>query len=193
METLANQFDNSHRYMLEKNAYSQQDVDYAFSLSKKERDSMVRGSINFNTSSGIYQSLIFEKIFGGMKQRFKNHITSIADAQDPDLVRNWLDNDLHECISRKKDEMKTVIRAIKRSENAEDDAVVLEQLADAKKMRWLYPVFIEAKKFDSKINAAKDNIKGAWGALILDNASKTRADIDSLIQSVMEEENLIHT
>ncbi len=31
------------------------------------------------------------------------------------------------------------------------------------------------------------------GALILDNASKTRADIDSLIQSVMEEENLIHT
>ena len=61
--------------------------------------------------------------------------------------------------------MKTVIRAIKRSENAEDDAVVLEQLADAIKMRWLYPVFIEAKKFDSKINAAKDNIKGEWGRL----------------------------
>lgn len=87
--------------------------------------------------------------------------------------------------------MKTVIRAIKRSENAEDDAVVLEQLSDAIKMRWLYPVFFETKKFDRKIDTAKDNIKGAWGSLILDNASKTRADIDSLIQSVMEKENLI--
>ena len=55
MEILADQFDNAHRYMLEKDAYSQQDVDYAFSLSKKQQESNVTGEISEITSSSIYR------------------------------------------------------------------------------------------------------------------------------------------
>ena len=40
IEKLANQFDRAHDYMLEKTSYSQQDIDYAFSLGKRSKKAM---------------------------------------------------------------------------------------------------------------------------------------------------------
>ena len=41
LNDLAKDFERSHRYMLEKGKFSQQDVDYVFSLEKKERNENV--------------------------------------------------------------------------------------------------------------------------------------------------------
>ena len=191
IDDLACDFDKSHRYMLEKNSYSQQDADYAFSLAKKQQNADVHGNINIHLAGEIYQSLIFEKIFGGIKQRFKNHITSVADAKDRDVVRNWLDNDLHECISRKKEDMKTVIRAIKRSEEDADEAIVLSKLSTVVNNRWLETVFFNNKNNDFKIDKAKNNISIGWRTLVGDKTSKTGAILDNLIKEVMQEDNLI--
>ncbi len=191
IDDLAGDFDKSHRYMLEKNSYSQQDADYAFSLAKKQQNADVHGNINIHLAGEIYQALIFEKIFGGIKQRFKNHITSVADAKDRDVVRNWLDNDLHECISRKKEDMKTVIRAIKRSEEDADEAIVLSKLSTVVSNRWLETVFSNNKNNDFKIDKAKNNISIGWRTLVGDKTSKTGAILDNLIQEVMQEDNLI--
>lgn len=66
IRTLAGDFDRSHRYMLEKDSYSQQDIDYAFDLQKKEKDGAKSPDMNENHlfASNIYQSLFFEKVFG---------------------------------------------------------------------------------------------------------------------------------
>ena len=77
VEKLARDFDNSHNYMLEKDSYKQQDIDYAFQLREKERSGGVISGMfsNSNSSSGIYLSLILEKIFGGMTKRFMKEET----------------------------------------------------------------------------------------------------------------------
>lgn len=199
IDSLADQFDASHRYMLEKNSYSQLDVDYAFSLSKKQREASVNGNISNHLSGEIYQSLIFEKIFGGIKQRFNNHITSLEEANNYNVVRNWLDNDLHECITRKKNDMKAIIRAIKRAgentQNAENvnEENVLTELSSAVNLRWFEKVLFNDKMVDEKLKKASSNIKTAWLTLIADKTSQTGAEIDSLIKSVLGENNQIQT
>ena len=59
--------------MVEKDTFSQQDVDYAFRLQAKERqdDAQSEAFVEGKTSSSIYQSLFFEKVFGGMRERLK--------------------------------------------------------------------------------------------------------------------------
>ena len=133
MDKLASEFDNSHNYMIEKESYNQQDVDYAFSLGNKDEPFnkevsqgnklSVTSSFNF-TPSGIYKSLIFEKIFGGVFDRLKNlkHYKDILE--DYKYFIGWLDYDMKTCLEKKSEEMKTVIRAQRKSlsEKLEDDA-----------------------------------------------------------------------
>ena len=133
MDKLASEFDNSHNYMIEKESYNQQDVDYAFSLGNKDEPFnkevsqgnklSVTSSFNF-TPSGIYKSLIFEKIFGGVFDRLKNlkHYKDILENYK--YFIGWLDYDMKTCLEKKSEEMKTVIRAQRKSlsEKLEDDA-----------------------------------------------------------------------
>ncbi len=119
MEKLANQFDRAHDYMLEKTSYSQQDVDYVFSLGKKETsEKNVGGQILNNSAAKVYKALILEKIFGGMKQRLLNHLSE-EEAGDQAKVQAWLDKDISTCINRKKDDVVGVLTALKRTSNEE--------------------------------------------------------------------------
>ncbi len=117
---LADTFEKSHRYMLEKDKYSQQDVDHAFSLEKKEQhtedenDTTLQNEIyqNSNTASSIYKLLIMKKIFGGMKSRFEQRPDN--QKRGAELV-NFFQQDFVNCIDQKPDAMKIIMRAVKRS------------------------------------------------------------------------------
>ena len=84
MEDLAEEFDNSHNYMAEKDAYSQQDIDYAFRLHDKEikglqtKEEFGRDEDDVNapvrdeykSASGIYITIFMDKFFKDLKDEW---------------------------------------------------------------------------------------------------------------------------
>ena len=109
MMVLAGDFERSHRYMLEKRSYTQQDIDYAFGLEKKENSNSFRLNspmyTEYKTASSTYKALFLDKIFGGMKGRCKDQLNNEqADIPGGKKLRLdlWLDRDLFNCANPKK-------------------------------------------------------------------------------------------
>ena len=140
IDNLAWDYDASHRYMLEKNSYSSQDVDYAFSLEKMENKVKTSGPMMNSFASGIYKSLILEKIFGGVSQRIENDFTA-EDVKDQEQLKTWLDNDMCACIQHRPDEMKTVIKSLKKAKPELTREELLEELLLMIKTNWIKNVF----------------------------------------------------
>ena len=118
MDKLAAQFDTAHNYLLEKDSYKQQDIDYAFSLKQKETNGAGGEMISKGYSAAhVYQNLMLEKIFGNMHQRFTAALQSgrVTNVRDHISIGEWLDEDMSECLTRKKDGMKMILRGMRRS------------------------------------------------------------------------------
>ena len=107
--------------MTDKESYNQQDVDYAFSLGKKERmaegenDHLLENEIYEapdSTASTTYKLLIMQKIFGGMRERCRQKFGTMIYGEK---INSWLYNDIVNSIDKKKDQMKMIVRAVKRS------------------------------------------------------------------------------
>ena len=150
IEKLAGQYDNAHNYMLEKDSYSQQDVDYAFSLSKMEKKKKVYGPLVSYSSSSIYKSLILEKIFGELTQRFENNFAP-EDIKDEKMISEWLDKDMCTCIDRRPHEMETVIKGLKKTMPGSTPEEVLIQLLTVIQEDWIDKVF-DLVKFNNMKN-----------------------------------------
>ena len=189
IEKLADQFDKSHRYMLEKSSYSQQDVDYAFSLKNKQEAGDANGTILSHSSCGIYRSLIFEKIFGGMKQRYLNHIT-VEQSQDVDAIRTWLEDDLITCVGRKKDDFISVIRAIARTaENKELDFLIW-QFAGEMRGSWFQHVFKKGPE-NGPLADGSDFIESAFTQGILaQDQSRFKKTLTGLFRFILAEDEV---
>ena len=121
LEKLALEFDNAHNYMLDKEGYRQQDIDYAFSLGVKERQNHASGEM-FNknkTASDVYKAAILEKIFGGMRDRIMKGPDeggiSEEDSFSSKAVREWLDRDMSTRAEKNLNGFRMVLKAIKRS------------------------------------------------------------------------------
>ena len=178
--------------MPEKGSYSQQDVDYAFSLGMKELNGRTAGSLIEHSMSNIYKSLILEKIFGGMKERCLNHIT-LENAQDDAAIQEWLENDLYECFTRKKDDVLAVLRALKRnSEEPDPDAEYLmfvfkNLLVD----NWFEKVFVDkAAPENSPLHGSKNRVMAGLNLVFENNASRTKALVETLIKYVIAEDKI---
>ena len=126
METLALEFDKSHNYMIEKEAYSQQDVDYAFRLQKKEQngvdmqDPETYKAVNqYKTAGGIYITLFMDQIFKDMKETFMKKADEGGGpdepASDKQAVQVWFDKYLTERANQKKEEFNQIVKGIYRS------------------------------------------------------------------------------
>ena len=192
MEKLANQFDRAHDYMLEKTSYSQQDVDYAFSLGEKEGKGKVGGEIVQNTASQVYKVLILEKIFGGMKQRFLNHFTD-EKANDPAAIQSWMDDDVFACINRKKDDVLGVMKAMRRTEGGKDkdNVDVMEaHFYSFLQTSWLNPVFSK-DGLEGPLGKLSDNLQECWGGIMDDKNSRTNTLIRSLLDQVCSEKEVV--
>ncbi len=142
IRTLAGDFDRSHRYMLEKDSYSQQDIDYAFDLQKKEKDHAISPNMNEGRlfASDIYQSLFLEKVFGGLKQRF----IEASQGDEPKTgwqLRNWLDEDMEKCVEQKKEEMIKITRGLVKDMKYPIEDTVISELWFLIKSRWIDRLF----------------------------------------------------
>lgn len=123
MHALANEFVKSHRYMLDKDNYNQQDVDYAFMEYNREKEKgknseKVTGELLKSTTGETYISLILGKIFGGMRQRYKEDFVkekSKVEDRTGDAILDWLDKDLSNSLLKNRDKMIQVIRGMKKS------------------------------------------------------------------------------
>lgn len=170
-------FERSHKYMMEKSDFNQQDVDYAFSLEKKERgenvtsdmfeqqaedDKSIEKMKNPNTSaSGIYQMMIMKGVFGGMKERFDKKFPDNENYDAADAAA-WLSGDAVDCIRKNDFEMKSIIRGMKHSmkkPHMKDLRDSFSQLLT----RWIFQLFRNAnnKKVDNSVVAAVTDPKSA--------------------------------
>ena len=171
--------------MLEKEEYSQQDVDYAFALGKKERktegpdDKLLESNIFSNgghTASDTYKMLILQKIFGGMKNRLREDKKKIKDY---DQVIQWLEQDTLKCIEQSPYQMKMVIRGIKRSLKDPDEKEVQNQVFDVLKSWYIRMLgkLLKTKDIDEVMEPLKDT------------GSPLYQKIESMTEDVMDEAN----
>ncbi len=137
MEKLALQFDNAHNYMIEKDQYSQQDIDYAFRLNYREKYGERKEKRNeieiqdepdfrddYKSASGIYISLFLDKIFHGLKEAWVK-----APEEDGFLAGNiektgsafkGIDDFSIGRLKSKKNEFQMIIRGLTRAMKAAD-------------------------------------------------------------------------
>ena len=137
MEKLALQFDNAHNYMIEKDQYSQQDIDYAFRLNYREKYGERKEKRNeieiqdepdfrddYKSASGIYISLFLDKIFHELKEAWVK-----APEEDRFLAENiektgsafkWIDDFFMGRLKSKKNEFQMIIRGLTRAMKAAD-------------------------------------------------------------------------
>ena len=149
---LATDFERSHRYMLGREKYSQQDVDYVFALEKKERQGGVESDMfeqdwndptmakmkNPNASaSAIYQMQIMKGVFGGMRDRFDKTFEGDYDVR---TMLTWLAADAVDSIRNHPKEMAAIIRGMKHAEDDPDQAK-LQAGFSSLLTRWLFQLF----------------------------------------------------
>ena len=192
IEDLAKQFDNAHNYMLEKDNYKQQDIDYVFQLRMNEKKGGVESAMreDFKSSSGIYMSLIMEKIFGGMKNRFMKEGAdggiSEADAGNTDKFTLWIDNEMDRSLSRKEDEMEMVIRGIKRAPAKPNEQKLESELFDVIQQTWLNRIFPDSD-VDQKLISGSVMAPAALANIMGNDESAFYTRLKRLISMVMKE------
>ncbi|MBQ6343306.1 MAG: hypothetical protein IJI41_09305 [Anaerolineaceae bacterium] len=198
MEDLANQFDTAHEYMLEKDAFSQQDINYAFEASALQRsasaDEVTGDMLDFHQTSGdAYQSLFLQKIFGGMEQRFKqaqDEDSYQTDGEDNgDKFQQWLDNDMTECVNKKAKGMMMILKGMKRAlPDSKQDKDNL--MAEAKTMilyNWVKRIF-QGKSHKELF--AQANAADRFYLLMDDNKSRFRRTIEGLVKTLLAEDKI---
>lgn len=161
VRNLAGDFDRSHRYMLEKDSYSQQDIDYAFDLKKKEKDNAISLQMNNEKlfASDIYQSLFLEKVFGGLKQRFTQALQA-EPTQNGRKLKSWLDQDLAECVKNRPEEIVRITRALVKDQKYPMEDTLFSDLWYLIKSHWINRLF--NKKGEEK---QREQLQDAWSAM----------------------------
>ena len=194
LEDLAEEFDKSHNYMIEKDAYSQQDIDYAFRLHDKEtkglqtRDEVPHGQKDVNedvrdsykSASGLYITIFMEKFFHDIKDQWmkeaKDGGISDDDAKNPAVVGPWLDDYLTTRIKRKEKGFQMIVRGIYRSIQAADpnrkvtDKMVLEKLVDVIQQTVLNNSFPTVPGAKPKMAYASINLYAALSGMVQDRS-----------------------
>ena len=143
--------------MLDKDEFSQQDMDYAFALNKKEKSTLteIDGPLPSWTASSTYQSLFLESVFKGTKERAAAFIAknNIDDRTDSDILKKWLDEDMAKSIDNKRKVMIKIITALSKSEEVFDRKNLLDMTLDMIRDRYIAHLFTVApkKNYDENI------------------------------------------
>ena len=199
MDNLAKQFDTAHEYMLEKNAFSQKDINYAFEADALQRsasaDEVSGDMLDFHQTSGdVYQSLFLQKIFGGMEQRFlhaQDEDSYQTDGKDDsDKFQNWLDNDMTECVNKKSKGMLMILRGMKNAmeKSKQNKENMLESVRTMISYNWIRHLF---KGDSDKEHFGYAYAGDALQIIMTDNKSKFHKTIEGLIKTLLAEDLLM--
>ena len=111
-------------------------------LQKKEKEGAQSPDMNESHlfASNIYQSLFFEKVFGGLKERFLQ-ASQEDDQNGVGKLRNWLDEDMATCVKQKQDEMTKITRGLVKDMKYPIEDTVISELWFYIKSRWIDRLF----------------------------------------------------
>ena len=136
--TLAEEFAKSHRYMLEKKEYNQQDISYVMKLRDYENDAEgIGGDLLINISAAmIYQNLIVQSLFGGIRDAYFSDYDGGRKDEDFDKVRNdedvgaavrmkWISEYVQKRIKEKPDRFRDMIQALYLYKNKDAQEAVI--------------------------------------------------------------------
>ena len=198
MEATIRDFKTAHNYMVEKDTFSQQDVDYAFRLQAKERqdDAQSEAFVEGKTSSSIYQSLFFEKVFGGMRERLKSRAefknVEKTDKKFLDDVQNWLDEEMSRCCEGQKfSNLVTLMTGMERAMETPTEEEMLRQFQLNMQYNWINRVFL-AKAGDEEFIPAFGAARGGFFKIMANKGSKFRKRVDNIIKFILSED-ILHT
>ena len=178
IEQLANNFDSSHRYLLEKDSFNADDIEYIFSMGKKEKngaDSIMNQQ--GESASGTYQSLLLQKVFGGMKERMMqeaefNDLTEV-DGSTFQKVQDWLDKDMFNCISKKAMGLSLILVGMKWAMDDQKKDKLMEEFMTMMITNWFKKVF-RASSSNKTMSILGQLLPGAFMNIMSDKSSKTR-------------------
>ena len=89
----AESYVSAHEYMLQKDRFSQQDMDYIFALKSQEKRGLkgreARQFGSGKSAAAIYQSIALEQIFGGMKEAYRKDAEK-KDLKNMAVFQEWL-------------------------------------------------------------------------------------------------------
>ena len=180
--------------MVEKNTFSQQDVDYAFRLQAKERqdDAQSEAFLEGKTSSSIYQSLFFEKVFGGMRERLKSRAefknVEKTDKKFMDDVQKWLDEEMSRCCEGQKfSNLVTLMTGMERAMETPTEEEMLRQFQLNMQYNWINRVFL-AKAGDGEFIPAFGAARGGFFKIMANKGSKFRKRVDNIIKFILSED-----
>ncbi|MBR6089533.1 MAG: hypothetical protein IKP86_06345, partial [Anaerolineaceae bacterium] len=194
MEATIRDFKTAHNYMVEKDTFSQQDVDYAFRLQAKERqdDAQSEAFLEGKTSSSIYQSLFFEKVFGGMRERLKSRAefknVEKTDKKFLNDVQNWLDEEMSRCCEGQKfSNLVTLMTGMERAMKTPTEEEMLRQFQLNMQYNWINRVFL-AKAGDEEFIPAFGAARGGFFKIMANKGSKFRKRVDNIIKFILSED-----
>ena len=197
IEGLAQDFEKAHTYMFDKAKYSQQDVDYAFALEKKERQgnvsslmlekrkrdedlTMNRMKYANDSAANVYQMLIMKSIFGDMMTRVNDYVGKRGKKIELKDLILWFANDMRAKISENKEDMKMVIRGIKNSTDEPDADNLSKDVTDVL-IKWLYQILHGSTPYYNKIVST-----------LMSPRSPLMKDVNNLVGQVMRESDERH-
>ncbi len=200
IDYLADDFDKSHNYLLEKDKYSQRDVDYVFQLHKKERVGEGANSLgvkDYKSASAIYMSLLFDNIFGNLRSKWtrdaKKRGNDLKNPGNAGSEKAWLDTYLNDNLKKHREEMTTILREIKRAAEQPDEDNIFESFTEYLSKSWLAHMFsreyFKPQEIELKTGAASA-VEG-YNLLMEDNTAAFPKTIKDLIRRIFDGDDLI--
>ncbi|MBQ9503950.1 MAG: hypothetical protein IJU93_02975 [Lachnospiraceae bacterium] len=169
IETLADEFDKSHRYMLEKDNFNQKDMNYIFSLEKLEKQDKAAGELMTNnySSAATYKSMIYKDLFGDLSEAFNkseeeggvplSKVDGLNSDQALELVKNWGDGYFTSHIRDKKSTLRMVFGGMKHADQELSEEAFAERLLED-----VYNLIV----FPLKVDRTDQNVREIYEALL---------------------------
>ncbi len=180
--------------MLEKDKFSQQNIDYVLQLRAKEKQGAhhnIGPVAEYKTSSGIYMSLMLEKIFGGMKQQFnKSGAEGGIDeesAGNSEVAKAWLDDFMSSRVQQKLQNITMILRGIKRSMDDPTDEQILDEFRKTVCGAWIGRIF-DPLAIDQKSSLASVSFSMGLNKIMADENAKLTIKIKEILRSLRDED-----
>ena len=200
VEKIALEYDDARHYMQEKKAYSQQDIDYAFSQNPHRKDGS--NSEMFGTAhspAAMYQCFFLDGIFGGMKEQYLKSeadggiseaaVNALKDGGTPDNLegmKKWLDKYLTDCVKKQRRGMTMIMRGIFRSDPKHTRITFMQQLEKILSLVYLKKEFVVTNT-DGRMLAAEQYMGRALELLMRDPGSKFTKMIRMILERILAE------
>ncbi len=184
LEKIALEYDDARHYMQEKRAYSQQDIDYAFSQNRHRKDGSK--SEMFGTAhspAAMYQCFFLDGVFGGMKEQYLKSeaeggiseatvraLSGGGTVDNLEGMKKWLDSYLTDCVSKNRRRMTMIMRGIFRSDPQYTRLTYMQQLEDILSLVYLRKEFTVTNT-DVRMLTADRYMRRALGLLMRDPGS----------------------